>query len=215
MKSIISPILISVLLLLYSGIVSFIKPPKKVNKEHLMQFYRTNISAYEKTENQGNLLTKVRFIPKDFTTLMLLNEDEQAAINFQKEAQTALSFLVQLETPSIGNKEFLNLKTDTLNFEERIYYYSFNFRNDISYQIDNGQILSISDFHFERLFNISTYGNFNISIPTPNKRAKWLKIIIRDKIYDFGHTTFEFDLKKIKEFPRLKIETKTKSTTSK
>jgi hypothetical protein len=146
---------------------------------------------------------------------MLLNEDEQAAIDFQKEAQTALSFLVQLETPSIGNKEFLNLKTDTLSFEERVYYYSFNFRNDISYQIDNGQILSISDFHFERLFNISTYGNFNISIPSPNKRAKWLKIIIRDKIYDFGHTIFEFDLKKIKEFPRLKIETKTKSTTSK
>lgn len=215
MKSIISPILLSALLLLFGGIVSFIKPPKKVNKEHFIQFYRTNISAYEKTENQGDLLTKVRFIPTDFTTLKLLNEDEQAAIDFQKEAQTALSFLVQLEAPSIGNKEFLNLKNDSLSFEERVSYFSFNFRNDISYQIDNGQILNIADFHFERLFNISPYGNFNISIPLPNKRAKLLKIIVRDKLYDFGHTTFEFDLKKINEFPRLKIETITKSTTSK
>lgn len=194
---------------------SFTFPPKKVNIENFIKFYQNNLSSFEKNETAGILNTKIQFIPADFTTIKLLNEDIELAKEFQRETNNPLTFRVQLSVPSIGLKEFLQLESDTLSFEDRVVYYSFNFKNDILYQWDNEVMKSVNDFHFERLFNMSPFGNFDITIPKPSKKVKRLKIIVRDRIYDNTINSFEFEMKKINDIPVLESISKLNLKSSK
>lgn len=215
MKLKINHLLIGIFFMSSVLLLSVTFPPKKLNIENFIKFYQNNLSSFEKNETTGSLNTKIQFIPTDFTTIKLLNEDIELAKEFQKETNHPLSFRIQLTIPEIGLKEFLQFESDTLSFEERVAYYSFNYKNDILYQWDNEIIKPIVDFHFERLFNISPSGNFNITIPKPTKKAKRLRIMVKDRIYDNSVNSFEFEMKKIKNIPTLESIEKLNNKTSK
>jgi hypothetical protein len=75
------------------------------------------------------------------------------------------------------------------------------FSSDIKVELDD-KVISMSEFEFERLFNVSPKGNFYGVIPI-KKKSKKLKITIADKLYDHELTVFEYDLTSIKKLPKL------------
>jgi hypothetical protein len=175
----------------------------RLNYLDYKRFYNQKTEQFTRFDNGGKLAMNLRIYPREVKVAELALQGELSdAWALQKMKGHELYFSLELECPATGMTEFLNLDSEQTTFSERVEYYHFRFLSDIKVEFDNKPI-SLAQFEFERLFNISPKGKFFGVIPI-NKKAKKLKISIADRIYDHDTATFEFDLHSIRKLPKLK-----------
>jgi hypothetical protein len=168
---------------------------KRYYNEHLEQFVRR--------EKSGKLCMQMNIYPRATKIADLALQGElKDAYELQNLKGNELYFKLELSSPNTGMTEFLNLESGQTTFSERVEYYHFAFSSDIKVELDE-KVISMSEFEFERLFNVSPKGNFYGVIPI-KKNSKKLKITISDKLYDHELTVFEYDLTSIEKLPKLK-----------
>ena len=182
---------------------SFMSNSMRLNCLDYKRFYNQKADQFTRFEKAGKLTMNLRIYPRAIKVAELALQGELSdAWALQKMKGNELYFSLELQCPVTGMTEFLNLDSDQTTFSERVEYYHFRFSSDIKVELDNKPV-SLAQFEFERLFNISPKGKFFGVIPI-KKKAKKLKISIADRIYDHDTTIFEFDLSSIKKLPKLK-----------
>ena len=167
------------------------------------RFYNAHLEQFVRKEKSGKLCMQINIFPRSTKIADLALQGElKDAYELQNLKEIELYFKLELSSPYTGMTEFLNLESDQATFSERVEYYHFSFEKDIKIELD-GKIITMSEFQFERLFNVSPKGNFYGTIPV-KKNSKHLRITIADKLYDHELTVFEYDLSSIKKLPKLK-----------
>ncbi len=181
----------------------FLSSTWKVDFAEYKHIYNEHLQHFIRQEKSGKLWMNVNIFPRTNKIVDLALQGElEDAYTLQNLKEKELYFKLELSCPRTGMTEFLNLESEQTTFSERVEYYHFYFSSDIKIELD-GKVIPLSEFEFERLFNLSPKGNFYGIIPL-KKNSKKLQITISDKLYDHDMSVFVFDLTDIKKLPKLK-----------
>jgi hypothetical protein len=159
---------------------------------------------FQKSFNDKNASYTLIYFPNELQYINALKNNlmtENEALVWLKESRKRMTFNLKIELTK-SNLEFLKFDNDSLNYEQKINYYSFYFLNDIEIFTDNKKKLKVENFHFERNFGTSRKGDFTFSIDVPKKYRK-MEVIITDKIIGTQKVYFEFEREKINALPKL------------
>jgi hypothetical protein len=201
------PILIALLSYSFIGVERSVEP-----EEYLLSYQQMGTSV-QKDVWSGKVHYFAGFLTKEIQVIHALQRgtmSKQEASTWLKKKENEVTILFQIEIPANGRQEFLKYEVDSSTYEERVKYYSFEFKNDITLSGNNSTELKISDYHFERDFGLSPKGTISLSVILP-KNLKTLVLKFNDQIYGDGVNTIDFDLKEINALPKLKDPRKWKN----
>lgn len=193
-----------IVVILFLIMTSFIWKEKVLPDEYV-QSYSANKTLFVKSVEGKDVMYTAKMIPAE---LRVIYQFKRGQINVEEAKELVESrkgeveFILELEIPSNGNNEFLKAESDTMNYDERLSYFAFDFKEDIKIWIDN-HVITLTDYHFERDFGVSPKGTFTFSVMT-QKNEKTLIIEIDNKVYGDRIQAIEFDLSSLKTLPRLK-----------
>jgi hypothetical protein len=191
----------------------FISEHSGVDPATYLEMYKNLNSSIHKKLNSGKIEYSVSYITKEIQIIQAYNRGiitEQEAQKWLNDKVNEIALHFQIEVPSNGNQEFLKYESDSSSYEERVKYFSFGFKSDLTLVIDQNDTININDYHFERNFGISPKGTIIMSAKVP-KNCKSLELIFNDKIYGKHEQSIEFDLKDINSLPKLKTIKKWKN----
>lgn len=179
---------------LLASIFFFPKGDDKKLKE-LKESYRANLSCFSKQNMAGNLQIQCAYFPIQ----LIQNETSMSSSKSKKREYT-----FQLLLSSSTTTDFLKIKSDSMTMDQKIIYYSFDFKKDIQVKIDGKLIGNPLYYTFERSNFSGAPARCLVSLSIPSKTKK-LEIIVNDKIVDKAKESFEFDMKAIEAFDK-KVE---------
>jgi hypothetical protein len=183
---------------------------KGVDPEDFQKFVRDHGSNFKKSLTHNEVLYSVIYLPEELKVISDFNNGFITGVEAERELKNSkvqLTLLFQIEIPENGRQEFIKYKPDSISYEQRLKYYSFDFQKDISIKDGKGSKLKIRTFHFEREFGLSGKGTFTLTIKKETK-IEQLHIQFNDKI--FGGKELEISLP-LPQLPKLKHTKKWKN----
>jgi len=198
------------MLLLTSLAFSFVFPvhPDK----YITEFKKK--SALLTLSNSTELVSyTLHYFPIELQAIRSYRQSKNASKEIESELNAAkkqYQFLLELNIPQNGSKEFLSFSDGGKNnYEQRLKYFSFQFGKDIQYLSKDNMWLPVESFQFERNFGMTNKGSFLFEIPKENI-GETLKISIASKIYSHTALEFTFSKKTLNSLPQLKKVSKWK-----
>jgi hypothetical protein len=198
------------MLLLTSLAFSFVFPvhPDK----YITEFKKK--SALLTLSNSTELVSyTLHYFPIELQVIRSYRQSKNASKEVESELNAAkkqYQFLLELNIPQNGSKEFLSFSDGGKNnYEQRLKYFSFQFGKDIQYLSKDNMWLPVESFQFERNFGMTNKGSFLFEIPKENI-GETLKISIASKIYTHTALEFTFSKKTLNSLPQLKKVSKWK-----
>jgi len=198
------------MLLLTSLAFSFVFPvhPDK----YITEFKKK--SALLTISNSTELVSyTLHYFPIELQAIRSYRQSKNASKEIENELNAAkkqYQFLLELNIPQNGSKEFLSFSDGGKNtYEQRLKYFSFQFGKDIQYLSKDNMWLPVESFQFERNFGMTNKGSFLFEIPKENI-GETLKISIASKIYTHTALEFTFSKKTLNSLPQLKKVSKWK-----
>lgn len=198
------------MLLLTSLAFSFVFPvhPDK----YITEFKKK--SALLTLSNSTELVSyTLHYFPIELQAIRSYRQSKNASKEVESELNAAkkkYQFLLELNIPQNGSKEFLSFSDGGKNnYEQRLKYFSFQFGKDIQYLSKDNMRLPVESFQFERNFGMTNKGSFLFEIPKENI-GETLKITIASKIYTHTALEFTFSKKTLNSLPQLKKVSKWK-----
>jgi hypothetical protein len=198
------------MLLLTSLAFSFVFPvhPDK----YITEFKKK--SALLTLSNSTELVSyTLHYFPIELQAIRSYRQSKNASKEVESEliaAKKQYQFLLELNIPQNGSKEFLSFSDGGKNnYEQRLKYFSFQFGKDIQYLSKDNMWLPVESFQFERNFGMTNKGSFLFEIPKENI-GETLKITIASKIYTHTALEFTFSKKTLNSLPQLKKVSKWK-----
>jgi hypothetical protein len=198
------------MLLLTSLAFSFVFPvhPDK----YITEFKKK--SALLTLSNSTELVSyTLHYFPIELQAIRSYRQSKNASKEVESEliaAKKQYQFLLELNIPQNGSKEFLSFSDGGKNnYEQRLKYFSFQFGKDIQYLSKDNMWLPVESFQFERNFGMTNKGSFLFEIPKENI-GETLKISIASKIYTHTALEFTFSKKTLNSLPQLKKVSKWK-----
>jgi hypothetical protein len=198
------------MLLLTSLAFSFVFPvhPDK----YITEFKKK--SALLTISNSTELVSyTLHYFPIELQAIRSYRQSKNASKEVESEliaAKKQYQFLLELNIPQNGSKEFLSFSDGGKNnYEQRLKYFSFQFGKDIQYLSKDNMWLPVESFQFERNFGMTNKGSFLFEIPKENI-GETLKISIASKIYTHTALEFTFSKKTLNSLPQLKKVSKWK-----
>jgi hypothetical protein len=198
------------MLLLTSLAFSFVFPvhPDK----YITEFKKK--SALLTLSNSTELVSyTLHYFPIELQAIRSYRQSKNASKEIESELNAAkkqYQFLLELNIPQNGSKEFLSFSDGGKNtYEQRLKYFSFQFGKDIQYLSKDNMWLPVESFQFERNFGMTNKGSFLFEIPKENI-GETLKISIASKIYTHTALEFTFSKKTLNSLPQLKKVSKWK-----
>jgi hypothetical protein len=183
---------------------------KAVDPIDFQKYVRENGNSFKKLLIHEDIHYSIVYLPEelkiihDFNNRIITREEAWQEL---KNSKNQLTLLFQIEIPENGRQEFLKYRPDSVSYEQRIKYYSFDFQKDISITDSKGSIMKINTFHFEREFGLSGKGTFTLILNKETK-VEQLNILFNDEI--FGGKELEMKLP-IPQLPKLKHTKKWKN----
>lgn len=184
-----------------------------VDPEEYIEVYQSKSAEFKKEVSDNSVVYTVSYIPKELQVIQAIRNKSvtnSEAQEWLSKKDNEVSFIFQIEIPSNGKQEFLKMESDSVPYEQRLKYYSFNFKNDISLLVNGSKKIAINNYHFERDFGMSTKGTFTVSAEIP-KNTKRITFVFNDKIYGSMVHSIEFDFNTMKSLPQLKTINKWKN----
>ena len=174
-----------------------------VGPDDYVQYYKQNKSLFVKSSEGKDVLYTARIMPSSIRAIQAyqigqINEEEAKMLI----SSDRLEVLLEIQIRSNEKSTFLKAQIDTLDFDNRLNYYAFEFNEDLTVKVD-GKVVPIYDFHFERDFGLSHKASFTFSLPL-TARAKNLSLEINNRIIKESIIPLHFDLLHLKKLPRLK-----------
>lgn len=165
------------------------------NTKELKDYYRNHLETFNKKDLNGKLQIQCGYFP-----IQLIQKNTSKNSKGSKSREYTFQLLISSENKS----DFLKVETDTLSFEEKVVYYSFELQKEIKLIADGKNIGNPNLYSFERSFNTGAPSRSLMNLMIP-KGTKKLEIIVNDKIYDKVENRFVFDMQTIESFDK-KIE---------
>lgn len=184
----------------------------KVGPDEYIQKFRSMNDDFELVYKDSLAHYDLLFTSKELQVIHAVNKGSltiDEAKEWMQQSENSFDFMLRISIPSSGRQEFLKTEVDDYGYDERLKYYAFALANDITASVD-GEIMQLSDYHFERNFGMSPHGLIRLSVPK-TKGASELILNIHDRVYGTHTIKFVFDLKKIEKLPKLKHIDKWKS----
>jgi len=122
------------------------------------------------------------------------------------ELQNIQEFYLRIS--SKNNNDFLkDGQNSTLNYEQRVSYFSESIKDDISLLINNIDTVPCMFSILERNYGLSPYSTLVIGFNMKDKGvgSQNLSLIINDHVLGVGPVIFQYDYKKFKNIPVLKL----------
>jgi hypothetical protein len=165
----------------------------------------------ENPENKLHLIRKIgdykfdlQYKPAEYVFLQQIKDQPVAGIDYLKAIEDIGS--MQYYTLIIGLDD---ISEDLINYnihseaekQERLYYLSYLFQNDIYIEGDSSKLPCIL-FHFERSYDLKPTRTFVLAFENPNKAESITQLVIDSPIFNTGPVKFKIDKKGI---PNLNI----------
>lgn len=178
----------------------------RVEPDVYLKEYQENRENFIRRKTIDNVRYSVQVVPN---ALKLIHLDKRGVVTseniseFNQETENTLEFLFQIDLLDY-REEFLTYPLDnSMNYTERLEYFSFNMKDDISILLDGKYTLKCQDYVFERNFGSSPKASITIGFNLP-KKYKTLKLIISDKVFNNDNIQFEFSSNQLNILPKLK-----------
>jgi hypothetical protein len=199
-----------VLSIISSLVMSFCWP---VQPENFIHDFKERATEFTQVRTEGILQYTLHYYPIELQAIKSFRSSNQVKSSVESlltDAKKQYQFLLELKIPKNGPKEFLTFADGTqTNYQERLTYFSFQFRKDIKYFSKDRVWLPVESFQFERNFGLTNQGSFLFEIPKANI-GDTLKISIGSKIYAAQPIEFFFSKKNLNSLPQLKRVSKWK-----
>lgn len=180
------------------------------NTDHADKYFtevKKNMEHFEKKIEFKEFQYNIRYTPA-LLKMHLYNKrhpmtkDEKA--QFLAEHEASVDFVLSLAIPSQGQKEFLKYDgVPSFSYEDRLKYFSFEFKKDIKLVLDQKDTIPCTDFHFERGYNVSPDGKMTLAFTTPQK-FKEMKLLFNDRCFARQELSVTFTKQDIKEIKKLR-----------
>jgi hypothetical protein len=158
------------------------------------------------TRTSGVANYSVRLVPGAVKVIHLYKNKRitaQQAREMLEESKTRYDFILSIEIPQNGAREFMAYDNGKDAYDAKVKYYSFGFSEHIRFENNTKQWQKVMAYNFERDFGLSPKGTMLFSIPK-SALGKDLKIEIHDQIFGVDAIYFDFDLKILQKLPKLK-----------
>jgi len=178
----------------------------KMNPEAYANWYRANISQFEKVAIQNGIQYTLTYVPLEIQLINYSNKKKMTKLEvgeFVKTFEESYDFRLTITSLENDNSEFLKtIGSNGITYEERVKYYSFGLQQDIKMIFEDHENVSI-DYLFERSFDINPKGHIQFSF-AKEELPKNIKIAIND--LGFYENLIEFNFLKIafENRPKLK-----------
>lgn len=185
---------------------SFSGLERKVQPDRYLEIFESQKPYFQKELKDAYSHYKVSFIPREIQVIQGVKQGKISSLQAQEwlnESDSEISFLITIEIPENGNKEFLKFEKDSTTYDQRLDYYAFEFARDIQIVTIDNQTINVSDYHFERDFGLSPKGTFSVSFTKP-ENIKEFDLVIDDKIYGSQAKRITFNYAKFNDLPQLK-----------
>lgn len=183
-----------------------VSPDKYISKVNEVQ------DKLVQTKHSGVGTYTLRLVPGALRVIQLYKNKHISATQAQEmlaESYNRYDFILQLEIPENGMREFMTFDNGRDSYEAKVKYFSFGFWDDIKYKSSNGTWVKVGAYNFERSFGLSPKGTMLFSVAS-SVAYKTLVIEIHDRIFGEAAIQFDFDLKYFKKLPKLERVSKWK-----
>ncbi len=198
------------MLLLTSLAFSFVFP---VHPDKYITEFKKKSALFTLSNSTELVSYTLHYFPIELQAIRSYRQSKNASKEVESELNAAkkqYQFLLELNIPQNGSKEFLSFSDGGKNnYEQRLKYFSFQFGKDIQYLSKDNMWLPVESFQFERNFGMTNKGSFLFEIPKENI-GETLKISIASKIYTHTALEFTFSKKTLNSLPQLKKVSKWK-----
>ncbi len=158
------------------------------------------------TRSSGVANYSVRLVPGAVKVIHLYKNKRINAVQAKEmleQSQTQYDFILSIEIPENGSREFMAYDNGRDAYDTKVKYYSFGFSQHIRFENATKEWQKVVAYNFERDFGLSPKGTILFSVPK-SALGKDLKIEIHDQIFGLEPIFFDFDLKLLQKLPKLK-----------
>lgn len=198
------------MLLFTSVAFSFIFP---VQPDKYISVFKQKAALLTLSNSSDIVTCTLHYFPIELQAIRSYRQSKNASKEVENElteAKKQYQFLLELNIPQNGTKEFLTFSDGGKNtYEQRLKYFSFQFGKDIQYLSKDNMWLPVESFQFERNFGMTNQGSFLFEIPKENI-GDTLKIELASKIYAHNALEFTYTKKTLNSLPQLKKVSKWK-----
>jgi hypothetical protein len=198
------------MLLFTSVAFSFIFP---VQPDKYISAFKQKAALLTLSNSTDIVTYTLHYFPIELQAIRSYRQSKNASKEVENELNAAkkqYQFLLELNIPQNGTKEFLTFSDGGKNsYEQRLKYFSFQFGKDIQYLSKDNMWLPVESFQFERNFGMTNQGSFLFEIPKENI-GDTLKIELASKIYAHNTLEFTYSKKTLNSLPQLKKVSKWK-----
>jgi hypothetical protein len=147
----------------------------------------------------------VQLKPHDF---IILNEfrgqiNDSASYMKRKRELGGMQYF-DLKISSAGGDLIKSGASSEAEYQQRLYYFSFDFQKDISL-MDGDKMLPCGLFHFERSYSLSATRNFVLGFQGGGSEENDKTLVIDSEVLGLGTVKIKFDKDDLSEIPQLKI----------
>lgn len=181
---------------------------QRVNPEEFYAFYKNHSSEFLFAQSTANFDYKIAFKPFQQNLIKFVKDEtnltKKEYKKFKKQNSKNLDFILQISSVKEPFKEFLKFDNGLQSFEQKVSYYSFDFKKDIVLVLDSLDTLKLDYYNFERGFDINPNGEFYLSFNIGKKKFHKAQILIKNRAYNETNIAFTYQQKSLFDIPQLK-----------
>ncbi len=178
---------------------------KSLDKTEYVKWVQDKENGLHKIKTIEKITFDVQYKPYDFILLKeLRGNSDSIQFNLRKRDLEGLEYF-DLKL-SLENQDLLKHGvTSPQEYQERLYYFSFDFQNDIQlFQGDTSYSCKL--FHFERSYNLTTDKSFVLGFDKPVKGYQEDMVLrIDSRMLGVGTINIKFNKEDLQRIPELKL----------
>jgi len=181
-----------------------------VQKEHLdskayLSWYASEANPFIASTNEKNVVFDLHFLPSEVEASSLFINGEMNSKELKKELQASskdASFKLTIQLPSEGIDIYHYNPSAKVNLSDRMRYFSFDFKNDISLVTKDLDTIPCSNILHERGMSNSPLGSFILDFNGISLN-QFSQLIIKDKALVEKTVLIDLSTWNIKQLPKL------------
>lgn len=194
------------LLIFFSIIFVNVGCNNSLNKKDYIVWIRDYENGLHRKVTSHNMIFDVQYKPIDYIiSLENLSQFKDFSLNSRRKDLGGMIYF----TLKISNNKAKDIFKDNLHsdqeYYERLYYYSFQFKNDLSLNI-KGKKIPCTAFHFEKSYNMTPDKTFLLGFEKDEIiNSGDIKLIINDIVFSQKVIEISYSETELRSIPKLNI----------
>jgi hypothetical protein len=177
---------------------------KVATKQELQQYLRADENGLIHRRETAGTLIEIIYKPKDLVIAQEVGSDGKRWSEIERELDSLDYFVLKL---SRNNQEIENsLAGDPGRFTRAVSYLAGEMSADVSLQIE-GEKLDVEDMIYVQTFGSASGSNILFVFKSAlEKRDEDFSFVFDDAMFGTGRSQFDFEIEKINDIPKLKLD---------